>query len=181
MLDKQTEMMLSVANLLSAEELEQIKEAAPSAQLTLGDDRTIAEVSPAPAEEPMEVDAEDNAAPRPVPASDGVRGERERQRTRESKIATGCVGQERRRHDWWSLGTRLVGRVDGEAFTGIVVENPQVKSGRSLQITSGPAAGCICITPTRAALEATEAYRQTHNLGRGGGVTNGWTFWQPEA
>ena len=31
----------------------------------------------------------------------------------------------------------------------------------------------------RAAMEATEAYRQAHNLGRGGGVTNGWMFWSP--
>jgi hypothetical protein len=49
----------------------------------------------------------------------------------------------------------------------------------SLLITSGPASGKVCLTPTRAAIEATEAYRQTHNLGRGGGVTNGWEFWQP--
>ncbi len=35
------------------------------------------------------------------------------------------------------------------------------------------------MTPTRATIEATEDYRQTHNLGRGGGVTNGWEFWSP--
>ena len=60
-----------------------------------------------------------------------------------------------------------------------VVENPQVKSGRSVLITSGAAHGRVCITPTRAALEATEAYRQANQLGRAGGVTNGWTFWKP--
>jgi len=37
-----------------------------------------------------------------------------------------------------------------------------------------------CLTPTRAAIEATETYRQTHSLGRGGGVTNGWDFWKPK-
>ena len=61
----------------------------------------------------------------------------------------------------------------------MVVENTQVKSGRSVLISSGAASGKMCLTPTRAAIEATESYRHTHNMGRGGGVTNGWTFWQP--
>jgi hypothetical protein len=69
--------------------------------------------------------------------------------------------------------------VGSQVFTGEVVENARVKSGRSILITSGPAQGKLCNTPTRAALEATEDYRQTDNLGRGGGVTNGWTFWKP--
>ena len=64
-------------------------------------------------------------------------------------------------------------------FTATVVENAQVRSGRSLLITSGPAMGKVCLTPTRAAIEATEHYRQANNLGRGGGVTNGWDFWKP--
>jgi len=33
------------------------------------------------------------------------------------------------------VGTELVGRMNGEVFTATVVENPQVKSGRSLLIT----------------------------------------------
>ena len=74
----------------------------------------------------------------------------------------------------------LIGRIGAEPFTARVVENASVKSGRSVLITSGPANGRICITPTRAAMEATEAYRQAHNLGRGGGVTNGWDFWKPQ-
>jgi hypothetical protein len=77
------------------------------------------------------------------------------------------------------VGTEVVGQIGSEFFTAEVVENLSVKSGRSLKLTSGPAQGKVCITPTRAALEATEDYRQAHNLGRGGGVTNGWTFWQP--
>jgi hypothetical protein len=107
------------------------------------------------------------------------RGEYERQRTRESKISTSCIGHEREKHDWWPVGTELIGRIGSETFTATVMENAQVKSGRSLLITSGPANGRICITPTRAAMEATEACRQSHNLGRGGGVTNGWDFWKP--
>ena len=110
------------------------------------------------------------------------RGEYERQRTRESKVSTSCVGHEREKHDWWPVGTELVGRMGTEAFTAMVVENTQVKSGRSLLITSGAAAlGKTCRTPTRAAIEATEAYRQANKLGRGGGVTNGWEFWKPKA
>ena len=102
-------------------------------------------------------------------------------RTRESKIATACVGSERPKHDWWPVGTELVGRLGLETFMAVVVANPRVKSGRSLMITSGSASGAVCKTPTRAAIEATEAYRQANNLGRGGGVTNGWMFWKPES
>ena len=107
------------------------------------------------------------------------RGEYERSRTRESKVSTACLGAEREKHAWWPLGTEVVGQIGNEFFTAVVVENAAVKSGRSLKLTSGSAQGRICITPTRAAMEATEAYRQAHNLGRGGGVTNGWLFWQP--
>ena len=178
MLDKKTELMLQVADELTADDLDQIRKAAP---LVLPGERVAVSAPLSTSAEETAPVGTDNDVHRSVPADDPARGERERQRTRESKIATTCTGQERRKHSWWPLGTRLVGRVGSEVFTGTVVENPQVKSGRSLQITSGPAAGRVCITPTRAALEATEAYRQTHNLGRGGGVTNGWTFWQPEA
>ena len=107
------------------------------------------------------------------------RGDYERKRTRESKVSTVCVGEERVKHPWWPIGTELVGQIGREFFTATVVENLSVKSGRSLVITSGPAQGTVCITPTRAAIEATEVYRQANNLGRGGGVTNGWMFWKP--
>jgi hypothetical protein len=106
------------------------------------------------------------------------RGEYERNRTRESKVSTGCLGSEREKHEWWPLGAELVARLGNEVFEATVVENASVKSGRSLVITSGPAQGKVCITPTRAAIEATEAFRTANHLGRGGGVTNGWTFWQ---
>ena len=112
-------------------------------------------------------------------AGTSSRGAYERERTRESKVSTACLGVERDKHDWWPRGTELVGQIGGEFFTAVVVENASVKSGRSLEVTSGPAQGRICITPTRAAMEATEAFRQAHDLGRGGGVTNGWVFWQP--
>jgi hypothetical protein len=68
-----------------------------------------------------------------------------------------------------------------DIFTATVVENAQVKSNRSILIASGAAASRLCNTPTRAAVEATEAYRQAHSPGRGGGVTNGWDFWKAES
>jgi len=112
-------------------------------------------------------------------AGGSSRGAYERERTRESKVSTACLGAERDKHDWWPLGTEMVGQIGSEFFTATVVENTSVKSGRSLVITSGAAKGAVCLTPTRAAIEATEAFRQAHNLGRGGGVTNGWVFWKP--
>ena len=118
-------------------------------------------------------------APPPLLSSDPSRGARERERTRESKVSTACVGQPRTPHPWWPLDTELEGRINGEVFTATVVENSQVKSGKSVLITSGAAQGRVCITPTRAAIEATEDFRRIANLGRGGGITNGWTFWKP--
>jgi hypothetical protein len=75
-----------------------------------------------------------------------------------------CLGHERERHEWWPVGTELVGKMGSETFTAMVVENPQVKSGRSLLITSGPASGKVCITPTRAAIEATSQNRDGAQL-----------------
>ena len=125
--------------------------------------------------------APDSPPPIERPAAKPLsRGEYERSRTRESKVSTACLGHEREKHEWWPLGAELFGELNGEQFTATVVGNPRVKSGRSLVITSGPAQNAVCLTPTRAAIEATEAYRQTHRLGRGGGVTNGWTFWKPK-
>ena len=110
-----------------------------------------------------------------------TRGAYERQRTRSSKVSTACLGQSRSKHEWWPIGTELVGEVGSQIVSAEVIENPQVKSGRSIRILSGPATDEVCLTPTRAALRATEDYREAHNLGRSGGVTNGWTFWQAQS
>ncbi len=203
MLDKKMEMMLSVANLLTEEDLEMLRAGATGTVVIAAEDETDE-----PTESEQEADqvaevlddaavngtgvpsAVDSAGPprstrttrqirsrAPQPAM--KRGEYEQQRTRESKISTACVGREREKHDWWPVNTELIGRIGTEIFTATVVENAQVKSGRSLLITSGSANGKVCLTPTRAAIEATEHCRQAHNLGRGGGVTNGWEFWKP--
>lgn len=167
MLDSKTRMMLEVASTLTASDLDFIRGGAPVA---------CAEVAPAIA--PRDSGPNDDS----IPAGTALqRGERERLRTRESKVSTACLGTERRKHEWWPIGTQLTGSMGPETFTAEVVENARVKSGRGVLITSGPAQGKICNTPTRAALEATEAYRQANGLGRGGGVTNGWTFWKPQS
>lgn len=169
MLGKRTHQMLQVASRLTADELDEIRAHATGAG--------IQAVVITADTEPDEFDDAEND---PAVQGDPARGERERQRTRESKVSTACIGQARQPHPWWPLGTELIGRIGAEEFTATVVENPQVKSGRSLLITSGAAKGRVCLTPTRTAMEATEAYRQSSNLGRGGGVTNGWSFWNPK-
>ncbi len=175
MLDKRTEMMLSVANLLTAEDLDRIRATAPVSELHTDPAEPIREVT----SEVEEASDQGTVVMPAVPTSSGItQGERERMRTRESKISTACAGRRRQKHDWWPVNTELVGQIGSETFTAIVIVNSQVKSGRSIRITSGAVAGEVCRTPTRAALEATEAYRQANNLGRGGGVTNGWEFWQ---
>ena len=170
MLDDRTRMMLEVANQLTANDIEFLKAGSPIVP-------NREEPVSAQAAQPVQVAQPDI----PTPAESSSRGAYERQRTRQSTVSTTCVGNERAKHDWWPIGTELVAHVGGEEFTAEVVENPSVKSGRSLKLTSGPAQGRICVTPTRAALEATEDCRQANKLGRGGGVTNGWTVWKPRS
>lgn len=198
MLDERTEMMLKVASALTAEDLDTLRVLAPttaaSAVVELPEAQETAGASlpgePSATDDTEPFDGSTAVSParrrRRQPRNHGSastlpRGEYERQRTRESKVSTVCVGHEREKHDWWPVGTQLEGRIGSEVFTAMVVENTQVKSGRSMLITSGAASGKMCLTPTRAAIEATEAYRQANKLGRGGGVTNGWQFWKPKA
>lgn len=200
MLDKKLNLMLETAARLTADDLDCLRgiasagmiempdEAHTPATSTVADDgneacpeqhTSILDASPDPQ---VTLVTQPSHRGRTAAASSSVSaGEYERQRTRESKVSTACLGRERDKHDWWSLGTTVVGRIGAETFTATVVENTSVKSNRSLLITSGAASGRVCITPTRAAMEATEAYRQAHNLGRGGGVTNGWEFWKVQA
>lgn len=175
MLPKKMELMLNVASTLSAEELDELRASAVglASPEESAATETLATLGPAD-----ESEGDGDGTNASIGANGTMRGARERARTRESKVSTACLGQPREAHTWWPVGTELVGRIGAEAFTAIVIENPRVKSNRSLQITSGAASRRICLTPTRAAIEATEAYRQAHQLGRGGGVTNGWAFWK---
>ena len=200
MLDKKLKTLLDTAATLTADDLDSLRGSTSADRIGVAEESDMpATASDADVDqaECFDEHAVTNGAPdvhasaspvtatprrRATASSGGISaGEYERQRTRESKVATACIGHEREKHDWWPIGTTVVGRIGSEAFTATVVENTQVKSNRSLLITSGPASGRVCITPTRAAMEATEAYRQAHNLGRGGGVTNGWDFWKAQA
>jgi len=197
MLDKNTELMLKVANELTAEDLDTVRSLSPATAVSTAALAPGVEESggaPLPGEpasventEPFDggTAVTSSRSKKRQPRNHGTamlpRGEYERQRTRESKVSTSCVGHEREKHEWWPIGTQLEGRIGSELFTAMVVENAQVKSARSQLVTSGPASGQMCLTPTRAAIEATEAYRQAHNLGRAGGITNGWTFWSPKS
>jgi hypothetical protein len=194
------EMMLQAANTLTADDVDCLRGSAPVGMATAepedADEAAVTAATDVPTtDEEVPAVSEEPAAPTPqtvrtrprrtppaAPAASAVssRGEYERQRTRESKVSTECIGHERQKHDWWPVGTELIGKLGSDTFTATVVENPQVKSGRSILITSGPATGKVCLTPTRAAIEATEVYRQAKNLGRGGGVTNGWEFWESQ-
>lgn len=193
MLDKRTEMMLQLASTMTAMDLDYVRGMPPSQErrnrrqheeedeapeaVASAATTVVAVAGPESASTSEEAIPAASAVPS---APDPSRGARERQRTRESKVSTTCVGQPRTPHPWWPLDTELEGRINGEIFTATVVENSQVKSNRSVLITSGAAQGRVCITPTRAAIEATEEYRRIANLGRGGGVTNGWSFWKPK-
>ncbi len=169
-------MMLQVASELTAEDLDTLRGASPrrtrAAPQVTDADQPVVETEPSA---PIEAQSASTVQAQPGAST---RGEYERRRSRDSKVSTSCLGRERQKHQWWPVGTELLGEIGSEVFAAEVIANPQVKSGRSIRILSGPADGEVCITPTRAALRATEAYRQAHNVGRAGGVTNGWTFWK---
>lgn len=186
MLDEQRERMLNIAMLLTADELDRIHDGDDIERFAKENEDAIVDAG---ADVEFETDSVSEAETvadsdrSGSPAFDGTSltaGERERLRTRESKVSTTCVGQPREAHEWWPVGTALEGRIGNEIFDASVVSNPRVKSGRSILIDSGPAHGRVCLTPTRAAIEATEEYRRMANLGRGGGVANGWGFWKPK-
>ncbi|MBK8270260.1 MAG: hypothetical protein IPK83_18985 [Planctomycetes bacterium] len=179
MLDEQRERMLNIAILLSADELDRVREGEGDDQAD-GGDRDLSNASKFSDSALIDTESPQTTGESTSGVSGLTIGERERLRTRESKVSTTCVGQPREPHEWWPVGTSLEGRIGKEVFDASVVPNPRVKSGRSILIDSGPAQGRVCLTPTRAAIEATEEYRRIANLGRGGGVTNGWSFWKPK-
>ena len=128
MLDKEAGSDVAGASTLTADDLdclrgvagaatvelpeEESEAAAPAAQdvadATCSGDRTETDDVPPAAPAPQRPD---RRVRRAAPTSAGVpAGEYERQRTRESKVATACLGKQREGHDWWPVGTELVGR-----------------------------------------------------------------------
>jgi len=80
------------------------------------------------------------------------------------------------RHEWPSVGTVLEADYCGQHYEAEVVEARQFRAGKALKILSGPAAGKLCKSMSRAMLAATEQQREAQGLGRKG-VANGWAFW----
>jgi len=83
----------------------------------------------------------------------------------------------RPKREWPAVGTILEADYRRERYEAEVVTAPQLKSGKAVKVLTGPAAGEVCHSLTRAMLKATQAQRQAQNLGRTG-VANGWQFWK---
>ena len=83
-------------------------------------------------------------------------------------------------HVWPEIGTRLDGPYEGETYAGLVVAAPKLKSGRALQLITGPAMGRIFNSMTSAMIAATERQRRKlgHGKGRRGLPATGWEFWK---
>ena len=138
MLDDRTRTMLEVANTLTAEDLEFIRSdgVVRMAERQRAPRKRAQRDSPSPAVAVAVVEPPP-AAPAAASATASSRGEYERKRTRESKVSTECLGEERVKHEWWPLGTELIGQIGTEFFTAVVVENTSVKSGRALRSHPG--------------------------------------------
>ena len=79
-------------------------------------------------------------------------------------------------HEWPDVGAILEADYKGLHYEAKVVSMPRLKSGKGLEILTGPAAGTVCKSMSRAMLEATKQQREQQDLGRSG-VSNGWKFW----
>jgi len=80
------------------------------------------------------------------------------------------------KREWPAVGTILEADHEGVHYEAEVIAAPRYKSGRALNILTGPAAGTVHHSMTGAMLVATEAQREENELGRKG-VANGWGFW----
>ena len=67
----------------------------------------------------------------------------------------------------------------GETYAALVVAAPRLKSGRALQLITGPALGRVFRSMTAAMMAATARQRQKLGMGKGkkGLPASGWDFW----
>jgi hypothetical protein len=79
-------------------------------------------------------------------------------------------------HEWPEVGALLRGEHMGTVYEARVIEAPQYKSGKAVEILTGPAKGEVSHSMSGAMLSATEAQREEAGTGRKG-VSNGWKFW----
>lgn len=75
----------------------------------------------------------------------------------------------------------MEGAYRDQIYSALVVNAPSVKSGRAIQVTSGPAAGQVFRSPTGTMEAATQAHREQLSLGKSkkGLPLSGWDFWKP--
>jgi DNA polymerase III sliding clamp (beta) subunit (PCNA family) len=94
------------------------------------------------------------------------------------------TGSKRRRtvqHEWPEVGAVLEGTYEGQTYTAVVVNAPRLKSGRAIQVTSGPVAGRTFNSMSAAMVAATAEQRRELGLGvsKKGLPASGWDFWRP--
>jgi len=85
-------------------------------------------------------------------------------------------------HEWPEVGTILHADYFGEHYTAEVIAAPperNLKSGKMIKLTSGPASGFVHTSMSRAMEAATAKQREDQNLGRKG-CLSGWEFWKWE-
>jgi hypothetical protein len=92
------------------------------------------------------------------------------------------AGSKRRRtvqHGWPDIGAVLEGTYEGQTYTAVVVNAPRLKSGRAIQVTSGPVAGHTFNSMSAAMVAATAEQRRELGLGtsKKGLPSSGWDFW----
>ncbi len=96
-------------------------------------------------------------------------------------VASPSSAKRKSEHAWPEIGTLLEGEYRGQVHTAVVVNAPSHKSGRAIQVTSGPASGQVFSSMTGAMEAATLAQREQLGLGKSkrGLPSSGWEFWRP--
>jgi len=82
-------------------------------------------------------------------------------------------------HVWPEIGTRLEGEFHGQTHAALVIAAPKLKSGRAVQVITGPASGQTFRSMTAAMEAATAHQRRQLGLGKSkkGLPASGWDFW----
>jgi DNA polymerase-3 subunit beta len=83
-------------------------------------------------------------------------------------------------HAWPDVGSRLEGEYQGQSYAAVVIQAAGSKSGRAVQVITGPAAGQTCRSMTAAMEAATAEQRRQLGLGKSkkGLPPSGWGFWK---
>ena len=137
-----------------------------------------------------QAEAKDVSSETPTAEDDGEQASEEAVASQESSEATeqeaaACTDtapsekrtRKRVQHQWPEIGEIFEADYQGQHYEAEVIAAPKLKSGKALKLLTGPAAGQVHNSLSKAMLMATEAQREAEGLGRSG-VANGWDFWQ---